>query len=211
MNLGPLGYKYMAMARYDSLGIKFDKNTQQFVIGDSPVTFDGDDIIVKGKRYEADEGLWELLTQTTLAKGSDNKAKYLNSNNYRQYIKIIIDETMACFQDKNPSKPRSSTNYKYIKIIGPELHRRKTVIQKSHSTSELDTTITTGAGIVKFIPDTPKYLINRLYTLVGHKKSGHTIDFSEAFSIIDMLKSRKLISKSEFKNMYEYFNSRDNK
>ena len=85
---------------------------ENFYIGDSRVTIEGDDITVRDKTYKGTPGLWELLTMV-----KPNKTIYDVSNraNYAE----IQNVTNAMSVSTNPSKRKASKSWKYTNIIKP--------------------------------------------------------------------------------------------
>ena len=85
------------------------------VIGNTPITIDGDDLIIYEERYKGTQGLWNLLTEKKEAR----LKKAFTHDDVTEYA-AILDQTHALYEDYNPnsSYPRSSGSYKWRKILG---------------------------------------------------------------------------------------------
>ena len=94
-------------------GINFLSNGKT-VIGNTPITIDGDDIIIAGNVYEGTEGLWTLLTE----KNKEQLENRYDKNDIQQYMEILKD-TAALHQNFDPenNRPRSNQSYKWRKIL----------------------------------------------------------------------------------------------
>ena len=94
-------------------GINFLSNGQT-MIGNTPITIDGDDIIIAGNVYEGTEGLWTLLTE----KNKEQLENRYYKDDIQQYMGILKD-TAALHQNFDPenNRPRSNQSYKWRKIL----------------------------------------------------------------------------------------------
>jgi hypothetical protein len=153
IELGDLATRYLkqyASGKKDvvtTFGI-YAKNGK-FYIGTSPITIQGDDVIVGDKTYAGTPGLWELLT---MAKPNNSIYTAGDLENYSS----ILHETNAIRNPNNPNKPRSSRNNKYIEIIRPIWENRPYL----GPTAQLSPPTRKGEGIV-ILPSDPNALIER--------------------------------------------------
>src|SRR5688572_23568303 len=83
-----------------------------FFIGESPISFEGDDMMVGNKTYKGTPGLWELMTMK-----EPNKS-IIAGNDRADYGEILITAN-AIQQPDNPNKPKSSSSKKYKEFIKP--------------------------------------------------------------------------------------------
>ena len=117
---GPLAedYRKRYALRDPDIDTKFGinwKRNGQTVIGDTPITIQEDDIIIKSDVYEGTEGLWQLLTE----KKKDNLHSY-DAEDLTSYMNILRD-THVLHQNLDPESPypRSSSSWKWKNILGP--------------------------------------------------------------------------------------------
>ena len=117
-NLGNLAEDYKnRYALHDpdidlAFGVRFLANGQA-VIGNTPVTLEDNDIIIRENVYEGTEGLWNLLAERT----KDQLTGYDDTD--LQNYKEILKQTAVLHQDYNPDnpRPRSSNGYKWKSIL----------------------------------------------------------------------------------------------
>lgn len=66
ITLERIGVRYFSRANDDKFGIYYDEVEEKIKIGDQPITFsDNDVILIRNKiRYTGTEGLWRLLTKS---------------------------------------------------------------------------------------------------------------------------------------------------
>lgn len=168
-------------------GIHFNGRTNQWEIGDSTVTFDGNQIIVGGdKRFTgASRGLYELLF---LSDPQNYKEKDL-----KRY-KEILDLSKAHLD--TVGRVKRNTGSKYKKIIS-QLFPPTTTTKKSGS----------GGMFIRDTPAPTKYvywndvneLCERLRTLISSKQAGHTGHDNEIASIIEELRENGEIVGGDLK------------
>ena len=60
-----------------------------------------------------------------------------------------------------------------------------------------------GSG-VRFLPNDPSELINRLLLLLGSKKAGNNNCFNETSAILDQLMNMKIINKCQYKDILSH-------
>ena len=166
---------------------------KKFHIGNKPVTFKDNDIIVDGKIYSGSPGLWELIT-------SRNPKNF--TEDYKNYMDLLV-QTDTIFQDNNPNntKPKSSGGSKWINLISPiweEIKPKKE--KKKKKRRQQDPEETEGEGL-KILPSDPNALIDRFDLLFSSKKAGHTGVRNEIVSILDELKRQGVIKTNEYKKL----------
>lgn len=155
-------------------GIRHDRKTEKFLIGDSRVEFIGNDIFLKNKRYKGTLGLYELLFK--------KQPKYYNDDDIKNYKQIILKTNAHRRYYKSNMQIDGSKLRKYKKIIAP---------------------ITTGKGMLMKVTDNkitdyiywndPNELINRLRLLIASQEAGHTGHRNEINSIIEELQEAHII------------------
>ena len=117
-NLGNLAEDYRnRYALHDpdldlAFGIRFLANGQA-VIGNTPITLENNDIIIRQNVYDGTEGLWNLLVERT----KDQLSGYDETD--LQNYKEILRQTAVLHQDFDPDnpRPRSSHGYKWRAIL----------------------------------------------------------------------------------------------
>ena len=183
----------------------------QFYIGTSPITIQGDDIVVgtEGgpKTYAGTPGLWELITLS-----KPNKTIY-TATDLENYASIL-DTTNAIRNPTNPNKPRSSRSDKYREIIKPiweKLSYRGEVVQltptrtTSGSTTKSVSKPASGKGVDApvgtpiILPSDPNVLVEMLSLRLAGIRAGNTGAISEATAISDELLRQGVISKDGYK------------
>src|SRR5688572_28503685 len=124
LGLGDIATKYLK--EYASKKSKTDtvfgirSEDGDFFIGNSPISFDGDEMMECNKTYKGTPGLWELMTM------KDPDESIFDDDDRKDYDEILIS-TGALFTTTKAIiiKPRSSRGVKYNKIIKPLLSRLK--------------------------------------------------------------------------------------
>ena len=184
LELGDIATKYLK--EYTSNKNKTDKTfgiyseDGDFFIGNSPIKFDGDDMMVDNKTYKGTPGLWELMTLK-----KPDKTIY-NQNDRDDYDEILVSSG-ALYTKKNPNKPKSSRGSKYNEIIKPIILRLK---GKS----------STGEGVV-VIPQDPNALVEMLSLRLASFQAGNTGVRNEIVGICEELLRQGVIDTDSYKNL----------
>ena len=155
-------------------GIRFNPNTEKFYVGDSQINIDGNDFIVKNKRYKGTSGLYELLFKK-------NPTDYTqdDENNYRQ----IILKTNAHRRYYQSNKQIDGSRLpKYRQIIGPFFSGKGVYLEVNKNK-------------VEYVHwDDPNELVDRLRLLLASQQAGHTGHINEITSIIEELMEAGVIA-----------------
>ena len=147
-NFGPLAKEFkkrtmLGDASIDRIfGIRFVGDGRT-VIGNTPVTIDGDDIIIQNEVYHGTPGLWSLITDTN-RDAIDGVGQ--TDDDYDQYMNILY-QTSALNQDYDPenSYPRASRIWKWRKILKPIWNRFKK--EKYDDASDTEYQSPSGSGL----------------------------------------------------------------
>ena len=110
INIGRIADKYLHTSHgksgdHSHYGLK-DKNGQ-FYIGKDLIEIDGNDLVIKGKRYRGTQGLWQLITMKEPEPGFPTKE---DEKNYGE----IMVEADAIRHPDNPDRPFESKSSKWI-------------------------------------------------------------------------------------------------
>ena len=209
MNVGPIAYKYLAKVydrNYDhAYGI--NNINGELKIGTTPISIEGNDIIVHGEKFRMNEGVWELL----------NLAQPINFNedDNALYLSLMFKTTPFL---KDDGHIKAHRGWKYKNIIKPiyqkyqkykfrkELKNIKQVrrdqdIRKSLS----DGNLSYGSGLAVFIPSDINELIERHKLLFGALQSGNTGVLNEISTINDVLHQKGFLTDEDIKSFYKIF------
>jgi hypothetical protein len=166
--------------------IRYDTTKKQHTIGNQVIKFDNDFMEIAGHRYEATEGLMELLT-----KKDPDKSKVYEEDK-EDYKRILID-TNALYQnfDPNISKKLNSDSSEKWKFISTELFPNL-VKKKGGTIGDKNTT---------FLPSDPNSLINQLQLSIASYTAGNNGEYNKIHSILDELLKQKVITKNEYEKI----------
>jgi hypothetical protein len=184
INLGPIAteylQKYVGRSGGDTTFGIYNKGGK-FTIGNMPVQFENNDLIIGDSRYTGTPGLWELIV-------NKNPTQYTDDD--KNVYEDILVKTNAMHHDNDPNNPRpkSSKGDKYLNIIKPIWGKMKGSGIKS-----------TGSAVV--IPSDPNALLKRLDILMASTEAGHTGVKNEIVSIKDELLRQGILSKDQYKNI----------
>lgn len=194
--LGKIAGKYMALYAIKSpqldnvYGIRLDPNTKKFMMGDSEVEIDKNDIKIGDTWYEGTTGLYELLTlKVPNPKKYDENDKITyqeivkKTNAHRKHhsrlgsiifqpgikYKNIIREIIPHVTTRSHSKPKSGGKMNY-----PELNVTNKRTQYLYWTD-------------------PNKLVKRLMLLLASKHAGHTGHDDEIMRIEEALRDAQII------------------
>ena len=105
------------------------------VIGNTPITLDGDDIIIRNDVYDGTPGLWSLITDTQ----QDQLLTYTKEDLLR-YIDILR-QTSVLHKNSDPRNgtPRASSSWKWKHVLGPIWNKLK---------EDEDSSVEEGGGII---------------------------------------------------------------
>lgn len=195
--IGDIALKYLSNNpnKMDNVfGIRTENNCKY--IGDSEVKIIKNDIIIKDKKYEGTEGLWELLTTK-----EPEDYNYTN-NDYDNYTNIILN-TNAVYQnnDKSTKRIKSSGGYKYKNIIRPILLHMGIIKDKKYgeglsniSKSTYFKNKTKNNVEYKYWNDIDE-LKERLNLLIGESEAGNDdpLIHNEIMNIIEELREEGII------------------
>ncbi|XP_065684399.1 uncharacterized protein LOC136096752 [Hydra vulgaris] len=182
MRLGPIAAEYLKLytaknskkVSDDIFGIHYNESDKKFYIGKKPITIEGDDITIEGKKYIGSSGLWEIIVKS-------HPVRY--TNNDRNKYKEILNQTDAIRSELNLAKPRSSKGYKYTNVIKPIWEE---MIGKS------------GKGVV-ILPSDPNALFDMLKLRLAGLHAGNTGTRNEIVAICDELLRQGQIDDNEYK------------
>ena len=183
-----------------------DPKKSLFIIGNTPVKIEDNDIIIKDKTYIGTDGLWKLLT----SKDIPDKSEYKNLD-LKRYIKIM-STTNTTRQVFNRENKRINGNNKMNKLIKPFVEAleeggedilndeiEKHFVKKTDKDDDPQPG-TSGTGL-KILPSDPNALIDRFDLLFSSKKAGHTGVRNEIVSILDELKRQGVINVNDYKKL----------
>lgn len=186
--IGEIGKKFLPRAKDDKFGFYWDRKKQSFMIGNLPVNFENNDIIIDDKIYKGTQGLWRLLTD------KDDLADNLYSeDDLRNYAEILW-KSDSIYKNNDPStkKPKSSRGKKYMNLIKP-IWENKNDIEgsglKKYNENKIE---------YKFINDLNE-LIKRMHYIYAQEKAGNNNFLNEKKAIKDFISNMldKAIEKPE--------------
>lgn len=175
-------------------GIRHDFELDKFSIGDSEITFDGPDMIIKKIRYKGTPGLYELLLKK-------NPLGYTKKD--EEEYRDIMKRTNALYTRHDPKLPlmRSTkdTKTKYERVIQPIKGR-----SRSGSAPTIQTRSKVGKGNLTLMkinkyPLEYKYfddyneIVDRLKLLLASEAAGNNAHNNEIVSILEELKEAGII------------------
>jgi len=182
----------------DSLGMRWDEDTEEFVIGNVTISIDSNsnltllDPAKAPQTMVGTEGLWKLLTQKNPYKQGEPRKKWkevVPEQDILSYARIMYF-TKACYRTgKNGYIKRSSSATKWTEIIKPYLERKEAEMAKQRSRSLGDPE---GSGLTILPLDKDK-LYHKLFVILGNIQAGHTNisndDIHVASEILEHIKS----------------------
>ena len=213
-DLGDTAKEYLTYATGENsdriFGIYPDENNK-LKIGNKFLKFKGDNIIIDGKEYTGEPGLWELIVSKNPREG-----KY-TENDYIEYINLLVQtNTIYHNNDPNNPKPKSSSSGKWLNLISPvweHIRESKKPLPEEKGKGkgkgkgrgrkkrqEDPQPSTSGTGL-KILPSDPNALIDRFDLLFSSQKAGHTGVRNEIISILDELKRQGVINVHEYKKL----------
>jgi hypothetical protein len=165
--------------------IRYDATNKQHTIGNSVIKFDNNVMEIAGHRYEATEGLMELLT-----KKDPDMSKVIEE--YKEDYKRILNDTNAIYRnfDPNTKKVNSDRSEKW-NIISTELFPNK--FKKSGGKL--------GDKNTTFLPSDPNSLIDQLQLSIASYTAGNNGEYNKIHSILDELLKQKVITKIEYEKI----------
>ena len=186
-SLGPIVTKYLNTRNDKTFGIVGTTDGKNY-IGDAEVIFDNDNLIIKGEKYIATEGLMTLLTNT------DIPNNLVTPEDGKNYEKILFDSN-AIFRNNDPRTrhSKSSKSKKYLTIIKTIWEER---MKKRPGEFYLSPQRTpkrgSGMRIYSEVPEKfvwmndVRKLVDRLVVILGEEKSGNDNLYNEKVSIMKM-------------------------
>ena len=209
-NLGPMATKFLSYPfSNENIDVLFglnNKNTEKrFKIGDKFVTFDGNDVIVGGNKYERTPGFWSLIVSKN--PGPDD----YTVDDLEKYRDLLI-RTNAIFFNNNPTQNRAKGNFQgskwknIIKPIWEDIKPKPTGKggkggkgEKGRKKRQEDPTPSTSGTGLTILPNDPNALIERFDLLLASQNAGHTGVRNELVSIFDELKRQGVINTNTYK------------
>ena len=205
-NLGPIATEFLSYPfSNENIDVLFglnNKNTEKrFKIGDKFVTFDGDDVIVGGDRYEGTSGFWSLIVSKNPAPDD------YTADDFEQYKRMLI-KTNAIFLNNDPTQNRAKGNFqgnkwKIIKPIWEDIKPKPTGKGgkggKGRKRRQEDPQPSTSGTGLTILPNDPNALIERFNLLLASQNARHTGVRNELVSIFDELKRQGVINMNTYK------------
>ena len=171
------------------LGARRDPNKENnyFLNSKYKLTIADNNIVVDDEKFIGTPGLWELIMADV-----PNPQKY-DTNDLNSYKRLLLKTNVLHngFDPNNPY-PRSSSSYKWEKILSPiwkEMKEEKEAAKK-----------TSGKGVVVISSD-PNALLERLDLLLASQEAGHTGVRNELVSICDELKRQGVLDTNAYKKL----------
>lgn len=166
-------------------GISYDVNTSKWTVGDSEVTLDGKDLIIKGVRYSGTPGIYELLFKK-------HPIGY-NPDDLKSYRKIL-DQTHSLFRNYDPKKQIQGTRSAKYNLI-KSIMKGKSRFGRSNSWTGM------GGGMILKGKSSTEYrywdnldeLVDRLEKLHASKLTGNSSHSNEILNIEEELREAAVI------------------
>jgi hypothetical protein len=158
--------------------IRYNPSNNSYSIGNSPIMFDNNVMEIAGKKYNATEGLMELLTK------KDPNSELCIEEDYEDY-KEILEKTNAIYQgfnrESNKVNSDKSEKWKLIKTLFSHLFKK--------SGGKLNTT---------FLPSDPKSLVDQLQLSLASYTAGNNGEYNKINAILDELVKQKILTKNDY-------------
>ena len=176
---------------------------KRFKIGDKFVTFDVNDIIVDGYRFEGTPGFWNLIVNK-----NPDPADY-TEDELGKYRDLLI-RTNAIFFDNDPTQNKPKSAYykgdKWKNIIKPiweDIKPKPTGKGgkggKGRRRRQEDPEPSTSGTGLTILPNDPNALIESFDLLLASQNAGHSGVRNELVSIFDELKRQGVINTNTYK------------
>ncbi|KAL4105174.1 hypothetical protein QTP88_020446 [Uroleucon formosanum] len=104
-----------SLPKNNVFGINYNKITKQHSLGKEIITFNLDNIILKGKERKITPGMWCLLTESNVPNANDYTKEDLDK--YKQLL--IETDSIYKNNDRSTGGAKSSGVDKYMKLISP--------------------------------------------------------------------------------------------
>jgi len=114
INIGRIAEQYLRASHGkdgDDSHYELKSMNGQSYIGKDLIEIDGNDLVIKGKRYRGTRGLWQLITMKEPELGFPTKDK-------KNYGEIMV-EADAIRDPENPDRPFETKSFKWKEFITP--------------------------------------------------------------------------------------------
>lgn len=186
--IGEIGKKFLPRAKDSKFGLYWDRKKRSFMIGNLPVDFEQNDIIIDKKKYNGTQGLWRLITNPNIP-----DANLYSEEDLKTYTEILW-KTDSIFKNNDPfsGKPKSSRGNKYMNLIRPMWKNRDKIEGsgvKEYTENKIE---------YKYIDDLNE-LIKRMHYIYAQEKAGNNNFLNEKRAIKDFISNMldKSIEKPE--------------
>ena len=178
--------KYLNLMKEKDIDLTFGvrKYGEQYMIGDSPVTFDGHKVQVKESSYPQTMGLLELLFKKEPNKELVTSA---DMNNYKEILEATNAHKKNYQKDERVNALNSKKYQKVIKSMFASTPKKGGGLLPRHKIAKLNTRM----DYVYW--DDPNELVDRLRLLVAERSAGNLIHTNEIHSIIEELREAGII------------------
>lgn len=184
--LGRIATRYLPKACDSKFGIRYNTNTEKYMVGKNEINIKDNDIILNNKTYKGTQGLWRLLSYTEAV-----ESNLYNPEDFVTYKNILL-ETDSIYQnnDKTTGKPKSSAGEKYKRIIAPlwkEICNNKK-LQTENNVHE-------GSGLINYTENPIQYkyinnlneLLKRLNFIASEEVAGNNNFHNEKLAVINFV------------------------
>ena len=207
INLGNIASEYMNQLAFNNTDTTYGIHVKSgyplgtFFIGREQVQIDGNDLIIRDKRYTGTEGLWYLI----MDKDADIEDGPYTDDDWNNYKDIMIT-TRALYNSDN-MHPKSNKSFKWKTMLSQiwlDIKSKKgsSIRASSNDNKSSNTTYAAGgnsAASVIFLPSDPDALFDRLDKLLASKDVGNTGLRNEMVAIVDELKRLGQMPEDEYK------------
>jgi hypothetical protein len=176
----------------------------RYMMGDKNVIVDkNSNIFVGGIKYEGTSGLWSLIMMKSPPHKSYTEGDLLN---YRR----LVHQTNVMTYPQNvivgQSRPKTTYKWKHILLPFKQQQQEFGVPEEDADADDEHEEITSGDGIVQFLPGDIKGMTTKLNLLLAEYAAGNrsTLTRNEIVSILDELLRRKKISRKEYTEINSY-------
>ena len=179
--LGPRATQYLKLSMTPHADHTFGLRVEDgvFMIGSSPVTFDGDDIFVDGVRHKGTPGLWELMVK--------KRPESFDPEDLMTYGDILR-ASGAMYQGNSvlSRTPKSNRSYKWKEIVSG-------IYQQDKYGSGLQTV---------FLPKDFDSLMDRLELCAAAYRAGNNGVRNEIVAILDAMRRLGYIGDQKYKQLH---------